>query len=209
MHAILGRKLGMTQIYDDSGAVVPVTVLEAGPCYVVQRKNKKKDGYEAVQLGFTETRATKRRPMKPRLGHLKKNGVEALVRDLHEVKVEDSSKVADVIEVGIFEAGQKIDVTGTSKGKGFAGVMKRHNFGGNCDSHGVSKTHRMPASIGSVDASRVFKGKKMAGQMGNKRVTTLGLSVAKVDAERNLLLVKGAVPGANGSLVVVRKSVKG
>lgn len=210
MQAILGRKLGMTQIYDESGAIVPVTVLEAGPCPVVQRKTSAKDGYEAVQLGFDETKERKRgRGMKPRKGHLAKHGVETLVRKLHEVKVGDSAAVTDVIRVDIFEAGQKVDVSGVSKGKGFAGVMKRHNFGGARASHGVSKIHRMPNSNGSVDAARVFKGKKLPGQMGNKNVTTLGLSVAKVDAERNLLLIKGAVPGAKGSLVVVRKSVKG
>lgn len=209
MQEIIGRKLGMTQIYDESGSIVPVTVLEAGPCPVVQRKTADKDGYEAVQLGFDETRETKRGGWKPKRGHLEKHGVETLVRKLHEVKVEDSSAVDSVVKVDIFEAGQKVDVSGVSKGKGFAGVMKRHNFGGAPASHGISKIHRMPNSNGSVDAARVFKGKKLPGQMGNKKVTTLGLSVAKVDAEKNLLLIKGAVPGSKGSLVVVRKSVKG
>lgn len=209
MQAILGRKLGMTQIYDESGAIVPVTVLEAGPCPVVQRKTKDKDGYEAVQLGFDKTKERKRGMSKPERGHLSKNGVDSLLRKLHEVRVDDSSAVGDVVTVDIFEAGQKIDVSGVSKGKGFAGVMKRHNFAGAPASHGISKIHRMPNSNGSVDAARVFKGKKLPGQMGNKKVTTLGLSVAHVDAEKNLLLIRGAVPGAKGSLVVVRKSVKG
>jgi len=209
MQAILGRKIGMTQIYDESGAVVPVTVLEAGPCPVVQRKTADSDGYEAVQLGFDEVKERRRGMNNPRRGHLKKHGVETLLRKLHEVRVEDSSAVGEVVKVDIFEAGQKVDVTGVSKGKGFAGVMKRHNFGGAPASHGISKIHRMPNSNGSVDAARVFKGKKLPGQMGNKKVTTQGLSVAQVDAEKNLLLIKGAIPGANGSIVVVRKSVKG
>ena len=209
MQAILGRKLGMTQIFDESGAVVPVTVLEAGPCPVIQRKTKDKDGYEAVQLGFDEIKDRKRAMTKPQRGHLKKHGVDTLLRKLHEFQVDDASAVDDVVRVGIFEAGQKVDVTGISKGKGFAGVMKRHNFGGAPASHGISKIHRMPNSNGSVDAARVFKGKKLPGQMGNKKVTTQGLSIAQVDAEKNLLLVRGAVPGSKGSIVVVQKSVKG
>lgn len=209
MQAILGRKLGMTQIYDESGAIVPVTVLEAGPCPVVQRRTAGKDGYEAVQLGFDETKERRRGMSKPKRGHLSKHGVDTLLRKLHEVHVDDASAVGDVVKVDIFEAGQKVDVSGVSKGKGFAGVMKRHNFAGAPASHGISKIHRMPNSNGSVDAARVFKGKKLPGQMGNKTVTTLGLSVARVDAEKNLLLIKGAVPGAKGSIVVVRKSVKG
>lgn len=219
MQEIIGRKIGMTQIYDESGKIVPVTVLEAGPCPVVQRKTAGKDGYEAVQLGFdevnkkledlTKPKNGKRGGWKPKAGHLKKHGVETALRKLHEVRVEDASAVGDVVKVDIFEAGQKVDVSGVSKGKGFAGVMKRHNFGGAPASHGISKIHRMPNSNGSVDAARVFKGKKLPGQMGNKKVTTLGLSVAQVDAEKNLLLIKGAVPGSKGSLVVVRKSVKG
>ena len=216
MQVIIGKKIGMTQIYDESGSIVPVTVLEAGPCPVVQRKTADKDGYEAVQLGFDEMSKSaddlvkaKRGGWKPKVGHLKKHGVEAVVRKLHEVRVDDASAVGEVVKLDIFEEGQKVDVSGVSKGKGFAGVMKRHNFGGAPASHGISKIHRMPNSNGSVDAARVFKGKKLPGQMGNKKVTTLGLSVAKVDAEKNLLLIKGSVPGSKGSLVVVRKSVKG
>lgn len=210
MQAILGRKIGMTQIYDESGAIVPVTVLEAGPCPVVQRKTADKDGYEAVQLGFDETKERKINGLnKPQKGHLSKHGIDKLLRMLHEVRVEDASAVADVIKADIFEAGQKVDVTGVSKGKGFAGVIKRWNFGGAPASHGISKIHRMPNSNGSVDAARVFKGKKLPGQMGNKKVTTQGLTVAQVDGEKNLLLIKGAVPGSKGSIVVVKKSVKG
>ncbi|MFA5504400.1 MAG: 50S ribosomal protein L3 [Vulcanimicrobiota bacterium] len=216
MQEIIGRKIGMTQIYDESGSLVPVTVVEAGPCPVVQRKTTANDGYEAVQLGFDEMKKSaeelensKRGGWKPRVGHLRKHGLDVVVRELIEVRVDDASAVAEVVKVDIFEEGQKVDVSGVSKGKGFAGVMKRHNFAGNRASHGVSKIHRMPNSNGSVDAARVFKGKKLPGQMGNKNVTTLGLSIAKVDAERNLLLIKGAVPGSKGSLVVVRKSVKG
>ena len=209
MQAILGRKIGMTQIYDESGAIVPVTVLEAGPCPVVQRKTTDSDGYEAVQLGFDEVKDRKRGMTQPEKGHLKKHNIDTLLRKLHEVRVEDASAVADVIKCDIFEKGQKVDVTGISKGKGFAGVMKRWNFGGAPASHGISKIHRMPNSNGSVDAARVFKGKKLPGQMGNKKVTTQGLTVAEVDGEKNLLLIKGAVPGSKGSIVVVKKSVKG
>lgn len=206
MQAILGRKLGMTQIFDESGNVVPVTVLEAGPCPVVQKKTKDKDGYESVQLGFDEVK--EKALNKPLVGHLAKHGAP-LLRRLHEVRVDDASAIGDVVKVDIFEEGQKVDVSGVSKGKGFAGVMKRHNFGGAPASHGISKIHRMPNSNGSVDAARVFKGKKLPGQMGNKNVTTQGLTIAKIDAEKNLLLIKGAVPGGKGSIVVVKKSVKG
>ncbi len=205
MQAILGRKLGMTQIFSESGDVVPVTVLEAGPCPVIQKKTVEKDGYSAVQIGFDEVKD--KALNKPLLGHLKKHGATN-ARRITEIKVSDSSAVGDVIRVDAFEVGQLVDVTGTSKGKGFAGVMKRHNFGGAKASHGVSKIHRMPNSSGSVDAARVFKGRKGPGQMGNKKVTTQGLTVAAVDLEKNLLLIRGAVPGAKGCIVLVKKSVK-
>lgn len=223
MQTILGRKLGMTQIFDESGNVVPVTVVQAGPCPVIQKKTADgKDGYNAVQLGFDET--TKSRfdnngqkvdkrgrggLNKPEAGHLKKHGVSAQVKMIHEVRVDDPSAIGDVIKVDIFEVGQLVDVQGTSKGKGTAGVMKRHNFGGGRASHGASLIHRMPASNGAVDPARTFKGKKRAGHMGAKKVTMQGLTVAAVDLERNLLLIRGAVPGAKGGLVVVKKSVKG
>ncbi len=206
MQTILGRKLGMTQIFDESGNVVPVTVVQAGPCPVIQKKTVEKDGYSAVQLGFDEVKD--KALNKPQLGHLKKHGAGSL-RKIHEVRVEDASAVGDVIKVDAFEVGQLVDVQGTSKGKGTAGVMKRWNFGGGRASHGASLIHRMPASNGPVDPARTFKGKKRAGQMGNKKVTTQGLTVAAIDAERNLLLIRGAVPGAKGSIVVVKKSVKG
>lgn len=206
MQTILGRKLGMTQIFDESGNVVPVTVVQAGPCPVIQKKTVEKDGYSAVQLGFDEVKD--KALNKPQLGHLKKHGA-ATLRKIHEVRIEDTSAVGDVIKVDAFEVGQLVDVQGTSKGKGTAGVMKRYNFGGGRASHGASLIHRMPASNGAVDPARTFKGKKRAGQMGNKKVTTQGLTVAAIDAERNLLLIRGAVPGAKGSIVVVKKSVKG
>lgn len=214
MHAILGRKLGMTQIFSESGDVVPVTVLEAGPCPVIQKKTVEKDGYSAVQIGFNAVKDKAKSGKssgslnKPERGHLKKHGVDTLVREIQEIKVSDSSAVGDVVRVDAFEVGQLVDVTGTSKGKGFAGVMKRHNFGGAKASHGVSKIHRMPNSSGSVDAARVFKGTKKPGQMGNKKVTTQGLTIAAVDLEKNLLLIRGAVPGAKGCIVLVKKSVK-
>lgn len=223
MQTILGRKIGMTQIFDESGNVVPVTVVQAGPCPVIQKKTAAgKDGYNAVQIGFSETSKSRvdangkkidKRGAgglnKPQSGHLKKHGVQAQVRNIHEVRVDDPASVGDVIKVDIFQVGQKVDVQGTSKGKGTAGVMKRHNFGGGRASHGASLIHRMPASNGAVDPARTFLGKKRAGQMGNKKVTTQGLTVAGVDVERNLLLIRGAVPGAPGSIVVVKKSVKG
>lgn len=223
MQTILGRKVGMTQIFDESGNIVPVTVVQAGPCPVIQKKTAEgKDGYNAIQLGFGETaktrfgadgsKANKRGRgglNKPQIGHLKKHGVDVHVQNILEVRVDDVSAVGDVVKVDIFEVGQKVDVQGTSKGKGFAGAMKRHNFAGNRASHGVSKIHRMPNSSGSVDAARVFKGTKKPGQMGNKKVTAQGLTIAAIDAERNLILIRGAVPGSKGSVVVVKKSVKG
>lgn len=208
MQTILGRKLGMTQIFDEAGNIVPVTVVQAGPCPVIQKKSADgKDGYSAIQLGFDEVK--EKALNKPELGHLKKHGVTTPMRKILEVRVEDATAVGDVVKVDIFEVGQLVDVQGTSKGKGFAGAMKRHNFGGAKASHGVSKIHRMPNSSGSVDAARVFKGVKKPGQMGNKKVTTQGLTIAAVDLERNLLLIRGAVPGSRGSIVVVKKSVKG
>lgn len=218
MQTILGRKLGMTQIFDDSGNVVPVTVIEAGPCPVLQKKTKEKDGYSAVQLGFDVVKA--KALNKPEMGHVKKHAAQVMqelydgsedkgMRKLHEVRIEDVSAVGDVVKVGVFEVGQKVDVQGTSKGKGTAGVMKRHNFGGGRKSHGASLIHRMPASNGPVDPARTFKGKKRAGQMGNKTVSALGLTIAAIDNERNLMMIRGAVPGAKGGIVVVKTSVKG
>ncbi len=210
MNAILGEKLGMTQIFDDAARAVPVTVIKAGPCHVVQIKRTETDGYSAVQLSFGDIKPGQ--VNKPTGGHFAKAGV-APTRHLVEMRVDDP----DAYEVGqeitiadVFEAGKKADVTGVSKGKGFEGVMKRHNFSGQGASHGNHKKHRAPGSIGAcATPARVFKGMRMAGRMGGEQVTTLNLEVVAVDAERGLLLLQGAVPGANGSLVVVREAVKG
>ncbi len=209
--AILGKKIGMTQIFLNDGRLVPVTVVEAGPCTVTQVKTCKKDGYEAVQVGFgelTEQRAQKLKN-KPELGHFAKAGVPA-TRYLRELRLDDISslKVGDQIKVDIFAEGDKIDVTGISKGHGYTGVIQRWNQHTGPMSHG-SKYHRGVGSLSAnSDPSRVFKGKKMAGQYGNEKVTVQNLEVIRVDAERNLLLVKGALPGANGALLFVRDSVK-
>jgi large subunit ribosomal protein L3 len=205
---ILGRKLGMTQVFDEGDRVVPVTVIEAGPCRVVQLKTPERDGYGAVQLSFGETQP--RRLSKPELGHLQAAGAPA-ARYLVELRVDDLSgfEVGQVVKADVFEAGERIDVTGISKGKGFTGVMKRHNFVGQGASHGNHKKHRAPGAIGAcATPARVFKGMRMAGQHGNRRVTTLNLEVVQADAERHLLLVRGAVPGPTGGLVFVRSAVK-
>jgi large subunit ribosomal protein L3 len=205
---ILGRKLGMTQIWDDQNRVVPVTVIEAGPCRVVQLKTPERDGYAAVQLAYGDTKP--QRLSKPELGHLKKADAPA-VKHLAELRVDDLAgfSVGQVLAADVFGAGERVDVTGISKGKGFAGGMKRHNFKGQGASHGNHKKHRAPGSIGAcATPARVFKGTRMAGQLGNARVTTLNLEVVEGDAERGLLLVKGAVPGPNGGLVFVRNAVK-
>lgn len=205
MEAILGRKIGMTQIFDEeSGISIPVTVVEAGPCPVVQRKTMDRDGYVAVQLGFEEIKAS--RANKPRAGHFKAADLEPH-RYLREFRVEDSEGVESPVTVSVFTEGQKVDVAGISKGKGFQGAMKRHGFGGGPASHG-SSVHRAPMSSGSVDAARVFKGVKKPGQMGNKRVSDLGMTIVKIDAEKNLLLIRGSIPGANGNVVEIKNSVK-
>jgi large subunit ribosomal protein L3 len=205
MKGILGKKVGMTQIFDETGEVVPVTVIEAGPCYVTQIKTTERDGYEAVQLGFVEAK----RLNKPQRGHLPK-GVPDL-RHLREVAVEDIStyEVGQKIDAGIFSVGDLVDVSGTSKGKGFAGVMKRHGFAGGPKTHGQSDRARAPGSIGSTSTpGRVWKGLRMAGHMGNQRITVQNLEVVLVDPERNLLAIKGAVPGAKGGLLTIRSAVK-
>jgi large subunit ribosomal protein L3 len=205
---ILGRKLGMTQVWDAENRVIPVTVIQAGPCRVVQLKTPERDGYAAVQLAFGATKA--QRIGKPEVGHLAKAGAEPM-RDLAELRVEDLSgfEVGQVIAADVFGAGERVDVTGISKGKGFAGVMKRHNFKGQGASHGNHKSHRKPGSIGAcATPARVFKGIRMAGQMGAQKVTTLNLEVVEGDAERGLLLIRGSVPGPSGSLVFVRNAVK-
>jgi large subunit ribosomal protein L3 len=205
---ILGRKLGMTQIFDDANRVVPVTVIEAGPCRVIQLKTPERDGYSAVQLAFGDTKAS--RLSKPELGHLKAANADP-AKYLAELRVDDLSsfEVGQVLKADVFAAGERVDVTGISKGHGFSGVMKRHNFSGQGASHGNHKKHRAPGSIGAcATPARVFKGIRMAGQYGNTRVTTLNLMVVEGDAERGLLLIRGAVPGQSGSLVFVRNAVK-
>jgi large subunit ribosomal protein L3 len=208
-HAIVGEKVGMTQVWDDQNRVVPVTVLKVSPVRVVQVKRPDTDGYSAVQVTYGTKKES--RLTKPEQGHFTKAGVDAGTR-LVELRVDDTSgfEVGQTIGVDLLEAGDKIDVTAISKGKGFAGPMKRHNFKGMPASHGAHRTHRAPGSIGAcATPSRVFKGTRMAGRMGAARVTTLNLEVVSADAERELLLVKGAVPGPRGGLVLVRDAVKG
>lgn len=208
MRTILGKKLGMTQVFDQSGNATPVTVLQAGPCCVVQRKTMEKDGYMAVQLGFEEfsTARAEKLTNKPRSGHFKSHD-KPVHRFLQEVRVKDLTEMPDEVNVSIFSSVTKVDVIGTSKGKGYQGTIKRHRFGGGPASHG-SKNHRRPASNGSTDSGRTFKGKKRPGHMGDERVTAIGLRVVRVDQERNLLLVQGSVPGPNGRLVTVRESAR-
>ncbi len=207
MKSLIGKKLGMTQIFDEEGRRVPVTVIEAGPCSVVQRKTTDTDGYEAVQLGFG-TQKTER-VAKPLVGHFKKAGLGAM-RELREVRVDadDSAKAGDTLTAAIFEGVNFVDVLGVTKGKGFQGVMKRHNFGGGRATHG-SHFHRTTGSIGMKEKpGRVFKGKKMAGQMGSTDVTVQNVKVIQVRATENLILVKGQVPGANGTMLVLREALK-
>ena len=209
MEGILGKKVGMTQVFGDHGAMIPVTVLEVGPCLVVQRKTAESDGYEAVQIGLVEKR-TPRNVSKPLLGHFKKAGV-APTRRLAEFKVraEEEWKAGDEVKASIFAAGEYVDVVGTSKGKGFQGVVKRHHFRGGRATHG-SMFHRAPGSIGASSfPSRVYPGMRAAGRMGGKRNTAKNLKVVQVDAERNVILVSGAVPGATGSYVSIRRAKKG
>ena len=205
---ILGTKLGMTQIFTDDSRAVPVTVIQAGPCVVTQVKTPERDGYAAVQLAYAEAR--KGKSTKPMAGHFKAAGAKVL-RYLVELRTDGTDQYApgQEITVDIFQPGERTDVIGVSKGKGFAGPMKRHGFGGMSGSHGTERKHRSPGSIGaSATPSRVFKGTRMAGQMRNERVTVLNLEVVGSDPERNLLLLRGAVPGPTGGLVMVRSSVK-
>ncbi|RLE10523.1 50S ribosomal protein L3 [Candidatus Aerophobetes bacterium] len=205
MKAILGKKLGMTQVFDGD-ELVPVTVIEAKSCVIVQKKTKEKDGYTAVQLGLEELPEDK--VNKPLLGHFKKSEI-APRRYLKEIRTEDVDqlKVGEEIKVDIFNKGDLVNVTGISKGKGFQGVVKRHGFKGGPASHGAKQWHRRPGSIGaSSDPSRVFKGKKMPGRMGARKVTVRNLEVVGVEKEQSLLLVKGSVPGKRGSLLVIKAS---
>ena len=205
---IIGKKLGMTQLFDQNGNVVPVTVIEAGPCAVVQKKTAENDGYEALQVGFIDLKASK--VTKPLKGHFAKGDV-APKKVLRELRLEDTSalNVGDIIKADVFAEGEAVDVTGTSKGKGYAGTIKRWNFGRLKESHGTGPVHRHGGSLGACSSpSRVFKGKKMAGHLGHERVTIQNLNVVKVDAEKNIIAVKGAVPGPKGSIVVLFDSVK-
>jgi large subunit ribosomal protein L3 len=209
MQGILGKKLGMTQIFADDGQAHPVTVIQAGPCLVVQRKTAGKDGYEAVQLGLVEERPS-RRVSKPQIGHFEKAGV-APMRRLVEFDVDsaDEAKAGDQVKVDIFSVDDFVDVVGTSKGKGFQGVIKRHGFGGGKATHG-SMFHRAPGSIGQAsDPSRVFPGTKLPGQTGNVRITKKNLRVVKIDEEKNLLFIRGAVPGPKNGYVAVKRAKRG
>ena len=201
MKTLLGKKLGMTQFFSEDGTVVRCTVIEAGPCVVTQKKTVENDGYAATQIAFGDVKA--QRLNKPLLGHLKKAGVDPK-RHLVEVRGEDELEVGEAVSVEVFSAGDRVKVTGISKGKGFQGVVKRHGFSGGPGYHG-SHFHRAPGSIGaSADPSRVFPGSRLPGQMGNTRVTQTGLTVVATDVDNNLVLVKGAVPGSKGSLVVIK-----
>ncbi|ALA66694.1 50S ribosomal protein L3 [Corynebacterium lactis] len=206
---ILGKKLGMTQIFDENNRVVPVTVVEAGPCVVTQVRTKETDGYDAVQIAFGEI--DPRKANQPQVGHFKKAGVTPR-RHSVEIRTADASsyEVGQTVGVDIFGDIEFVDVTGTTKGKGFAGAMKRHGFAGQGAAHGNQAAHRRVGGIGAcATPARVFKGKRMAGRMGNDRVTTQNLKIQKVDADANLLLIKGAVPGARGGLLVVKTATKG
>ena len=208
MEGILGRKVGMTQIYVEDGTVIPVTVIKAGPCLVVQRKTADTDGYEAVQIGLVEEKPAK--VNQPQAGHFQKAGV-APVRKLEEFRLDSGEelKAGDEIKASIFHEKDWVDVIGTSKGKGFQGAMKRHNFAGGRGSHG-SMFHRAPGSIGSsAYPSRVFAGMRMAGRMGGAQVTTKNLQIVKVDAEQNLIYVRGAVPGPKSGYVAIRRAKRG
>ena len=207
--AIIGKKIGMTQIFDEAGHVVPVTLIEAGPCTVVQKKTAEKDGYDAIQLGY-ET-VPERKLTKPELGHQKKAGLEEFKKVLKEFPLEDCSKyeVGDQLKADVFAEGDFVDVTGISKGHGYQGVVKRHGAARLKETHGTGPVHRHAGSMGSgTDPSRIFKGKIGAGQMGNEQVTVLNLDVVKVDAELGLIAVRGAIPGPKGGIVFVKNTVK-
>ena len=209
MNAILGTKLGMTQVFDDQARAIPVTVIKAGPCRVVQINTEETDGYNSIQISFREAKPGK--VNKPEAGHYAKAGV-APARHLVELRVDDPTAYTVGQEIRIadlFQAGTKADVSGVSKGKGFAGVMERHNFSGQGASHGSHKVHRAPGSIGAcATPARVFKGTRMAGRLGGERVTTLNIDIIGVDGERDILLLGGAVPGPKGAVVLVREAVK-
>ena len=203
---IIGKKLGMTQIFDAKGNVIPVTLIEAGPCVVAQKKTVENDGYNAVQLAFEDA---KKNTNKAQLGHFKKAGITPK-RHLKEFRLDDCSavEVGSVVTVDTFAAGEKVDITGITKGHGYTGAIKRWNLHKLRMTHGVGPVHRQSGSMGVIDPARIFKNKKMAGQWGNEQVTVLNLNVVKVDAENNIIAVKGAIPGARGGIVFIRDSVK-
>ncbi|MBU1255558.1 50S ribosomal protein L3 [Patescibacteria group bacterium] len=217
MKFILGKKIGMTQVFNEQGKIVPVTLIEAGPCFVIQNRTKEKDNYEAVQIGFEEMKESKTK--KPQKGHFKKTNLEKNFRYLREFSAKGGSasggkdkglKIGQQIDVSIFIPGEIVSVTGISKGKGFQGVVKRHGFSGFPASHGTKHGLRAPGSIGSAWPQRVFKGKKMAGRMGSDRIAVQGLEIVEVDTDNNLLAIKGAVPGKRGTLleIVATKEVE-
>ena len=206
--AIIGKKIGMTQIFDESGRVVPVTLIQAGPCTVVQKKTAEKDGYEAIQLGF-ET-AKEKHLTKPEIGHQKKAGIEELKKVLKEFALKDCSKyeVGDVLTANVFAEGEFVDVTGISKGHGFQGVVKRHGAAVKRNTHGGGPVHRHAGSMGPIDPAHIFKGRDGAGQMGNEQVTVQNLDIVKIDNELGLIAVRGAIPGPKGGVVFVKNTVK-
>ncbi len=206
IEGLIGRKLGMTQVFDDRGLVHPVTVVETGPCVVTQLRTEERDGYEAVQLGF----GLSKRLNRPEQGHRKESGF--LSKTLREVPASDMSEfsVGQVLKADVFEVGERVDVAGTSKGRGFQGGVKRHGFAGGPKTHGQSDRLRAPGSIGSsATPGRVLKGMRMAGHMGHERVTVQNLEIMRVDTERNLLLIKGSIPGPDNGVVIVKRAVKG
>ena len=204
MNGLIGKKIGMTQIFDDDGNIIPVTVVEAGPCYITQVKTVEKDGYAAVQIAFGKTKNV----IKPISGHYQKAGVEPKNKLIEfELIPDENVQLGEEVKVDIFKPGEKIKISGVSKGRGFAGVIKRHGFSGGPVSHGQSDRLRAPGSMGqSSYPSRVFKGKKLPGRFGNDRVTVKNLKIVKVDVEKNLLFIKGAVPGARNGFVEIRKA---
>ena len=204
---IIGKKLGMTQIFDEKGNVIPVTLIEAGPCAVAQKKTIENDGYAAIQLAYED--AKEKHLTKAELGHFKKAGVSPKTH-LKEFRLEDTSayEAGSVVTVDTFAAGEKVDITGITKGRGYTGAIKRWNLHKLRMTHGVGPVHRQSGSMGVIDPARIFKNKKMAGQYGNEQVTVQNLCVVKIDAEKNLIAVKGAVPGSKGGIVFIRDSVK-
>ena len=206
--AIIGKKIGMTQIFDESGRVVPVTLIQAGPCTVVQKKTAEKDGYEAIQLGFENVK--EKHMTKPEIGHQKKAGIEELKKVLKEFALKDCSKynVGDVLTANTFAKGEFVDVTGISKGHGYQGVVKRYGAGRTPTTHGGGPVHRHAGSMGVIDPARIMKGKIGAGQMGNEQVTVQNLDIVNVDEELGLIAVRGAIPGPKGGIVFIKNTVK-